>query len=155
MAATGIIGAVERRNPLPPGIYWVDVIGTVSAFGVPDNSELDKFRDWSRRNASKLHIIRTVSTAAEFDFGFVEPAHDWYLFQVKAPVTWEGPGLPTVATESTEKDDTVQRPPPADPGFELPDVTGKITTGALTGFGTVFGLAVGTWLLTKLVSKGK
>jgi hypothetical protein len=155
-----IIGAIERRNPLPPGVYWVDVIGEVPTFGGPDNSKLEAFAGWLRRNASNIQVLRTVSKPAEIDAlrGVMNPAQDWYLFKVAAPVQWEGPGLPTIADENTEKDDTAQRPPPADPSWELPDlpdVTEHVSKGALTGFGTVFGLAAGAWILNKLLRKGK
>jgi hypothetical protein len=93
-----VLGGVERRNPLPAGTYWVDVFASKQA----------AFRDWLARNKSSVRVIRTSSYPASHPY----EARDWYLFEARSPVRWEGPGLPTIATPSTTPESTVQRPDP-------------------------------------------
>lgn len=90
--------ALERRNPLPKGVYWIDVFG--------DNRE--KFAAWTRTNKVR------VSTSESFDSS---PPRDWVKFEVANPVPWDGKtfGFPTVIKPGdtiNTSDDTVQKPPP-------------------------------------------
>lgn len=96
--AQWVLGGVERRNPLPNGTYWVDVFA----------SKATAFRAWLARNRSSVRVVRTASFPAQHPY----EARDWYLFEVRAPVRWEGPGLPTIATPATTPESTVQRPAP-------------------------------------------
>jgi hypothetical protein len=92
------VGAMQRANPLPIGKYWVDVF----------TPQEGAFRDWLQRN--KANVV--VTTTETFDPIDSYEGRVWRLFEVRAPVTWEGPGFPTIATPDIKSsDDTVQRPP--------------------------------------------
>ena len=67
--------AIERRNPLPPGRYWVDVfdrIGTAGAF--KGQNEQQAFRNWLRAFAAtvKVEVTETHDT---------DPPRDFYVFR--------------------------------------------------------------------------
>ena len=98
--ARGVVGALERRNPLPPGRYWIDVFEQHSA----------AFAAWLGRQAGKVRVESTERFAANAG----GPAREFVLFQVLEGVPWEGPGLPTIADAGVRSSaDTVERPPPA------------------------------------------
>lgn len=78
--------AIERRNPLPAGRYWVDVPA----------SKLPAFQSWLTAHSGEVITRQTEES----------PETAWYLFDVKAPVPWEGPGFPTIAGDVQGKDDT-------------------------------------------------
>jgi hypothetical protein len=89
-------GAVERANPLPAGRYWVDVFA-------PD---AEAFGAWLSANRATVRI----RTTEHYDS---TPPRDWYLFEVTAPTSWQGPGLPTIAASNvTSSSDTAVRPDP-------------------------------------------
>lgn len=108
------VGKLQRQNPLPPGRYWIDVFEKDAA----------AFRAWLERSPG----VR-VQTTQHFD---ESPARDWYLFDVTAPTSWEGPGLPTIATADVKSsEDTVQRPPP--PPSVADQMLGAWTSSLSTG----------------------
>lgn len=124
---------LERRNPLPVGIYWADIF----------EPDMPAFREWLTKNKKDVGVIRTQSFGRIAKSGLTTEtwkAHDWYLFQVIEPVHWEGPGFPDIA-ESKEltAEETVQRPPPArgpietleETIIEAPEAAAKIVTGAV------------------------
>ena len=89
---------IERRNPVPEGVYWVDVFG----------DQIPGFTAWLTRNAAavKVRASETVAAGGPLDG---TPASQWVLFEVVRPVRWEGPGLPTVAPPNVKsKSDTAQ-----------------------------------------------
>jgi hypothetical protein len=93
--------AIERRNPLPPGRYWVDTFE-------PKRTD---FRVWLDKNAEYVHVENRKE--------YLDPPGTWYLFSVSEPVHWDGPGLPTIATEEIQShEDTAQKPPPEPSGLE-------------------------------------
>jgi len=86
MARRTPILTLERRNPLPVGYYWQDVF--------EDQSQA--FGEWLRKNRGAVVVRETEGE---------NPA--WVKFEVREPVPWEGPGLPTVAGRDTHRRDTV------------------------------------------------
>jgi hypothetical protein len=109
---------IERRNPVPKGRYWVDIIDTKSYPG----ARLF-FVAWLARNRGKVEVVKKESFGALI----TGAARDWYLFDVKLPVEWEkgqGFGLPTIVRSAenptapvvTKPEDTATKPPPA-PSF--------------------------------------
>lgn len=105
------LSAVQRTNPLPPGKYWVDVFDPQEA----------AFQDWLRRNKANVAVTTTETYEPVGDY----PGRVWRLFQVNAPVTWEGPGFPTIAGPAVKSSsDTSDRPAPEK---DLPD---KLKTGS-------------------------
>jgi hypothetical protein len=108
------VGALERRNPLPPARYWADVFA-------PD---LAAFQAWVQANAG----VKVVSTQ---EFPDESPSRTWFLFDVmkSPPVNWQGPGLPSIADPGvTSSSDTAQRPDPT-PGIatQVEQMTASIT----------------------------
>lgn len=98
------LGAVERQNPLPAGRYWIDIF----------DKDSDAFGAWLSSN--KVTVV--VRATEHFES---TPTRDWYLFEVKVPTPWNGPGFPTVAAPNvTTSSDTAQRPDPP------PSVTDQI-----------------------------
>jgi hypothetical protein len=114
--------ALERRNPLPVGVYWIDIF----------EADMGPFRDWIAKNKGTVRVISTESfeESSWHDFGSY-PARDWYLFEVTSPVAWEGPGFPTIAKSKTlTASDTSQRPPPPKgPVEQLEEAAGAAKTG--------------------------
>lgn len=132
---------LERRSPLPRGVYWCDM------FEPPvGGASVAAFRGWIAEHsparvrvrssvwhgpgehplASALQYVWPLSPAlaaiAYLAPASGSPARLWTLFEVLAPVPWPSRafGYPTIAPRgaSTTEDDTVQRP---DPTPELAD----------------------------------
>ena len=142
--------ALERRNPVPAGRYWVDVFDQTSTHPATKGQNTQTaFRDWLRRNAATVKIDSTQS----FD---TKPARDFYIFRVTAPTLWEGPGFPEVAPAAVQSSaDTVQRPDPEkDPldqlGDALDDVggaTSSLILAVAVGAGAL--LLVNVWAASR------
>lgn len=93
------VGAIERTNPLPVGKYWVDVFAPQEA----------TFQSWLQKNKANIIVTSTESFDAVGDY----PSRNWRLFEVNAPVMWEGPGFPTIAGPNVKSSsDTSDRPAP-------------------------------------------
>jgi hypothetical protein len=124
------VGAMERANPLPAGRYWVDVFTLQEA----------AFQDWLKRNKANVMVTTTES----YDPIDGNPGRVWRLFEVRTPVTWEGPGFPTIATpEIKTSEDTVQRPPPTkDPLDKLSDYGTDVAKTAKAVLWVVGGVVV-------------
>lgn len=95
--------AIERRNPLPAGDYWLDL------FKFEQDDQWARFDRWLSENRGKAGII-TVE-----DNDDAEPPHRWVKFRVKGPELPPQPGLgfPTIITQDkpiNTSDDTVQKP---------------------------------------------
>jgi len=69
--------SIERRNPLPKGVYWVDVFG----------EDVRPFIEWTKQGAVRVRKTREYS----------DPSGYWFLFETTEPTAWKGPGFPTVA----------------------------------------------------------
>jgi len=95
--------AQERRNPLPPGRYWLTVISTGG------NSQLSNFRQWAASNPARVQITHTEPAGGGTSNG------GFFIFEiVKLPTRFDVAqfGFPNVAgPEVQTKADTEQRPP--------------------------------------------
>lgn len=88
--------AVERKDPLPPGRYWV--------FLYP--AEIDTWQAWVRRNAPNVAVRASERQTVTPDnplWGMTpsgdiieDAAGEVVLFDVIAPVAWIGFGFPTI-----------------------------------------------------------
>jgi hypothetical protein len=98
--------AIERRNPLPAGRYWIDI----SKEPVP----LGTWQGFLAASSGFVHVDSTED----------DPAYSWFLFTTTKPLVWpEGIGSPNIADQSvTSRSDTVDRPDPE------PDFTDQIPT---------------------------
>jgi hypothetical protein len=120
-------GAIERRNPLPVGKYWVDVF----------EKDGPNFEHWVTKNKGSVFIRATE----HFDS---DPVRNWYRFETTAPVLWEGPGLPTILEPGvTTSSDTAVRPDP--PASAVDQAQSLLEGGASAVWGT-FGKGL-AWVL--------
>jgi len=132
------VGAIERSDPIPPGVYWIDSVEP-AAFGA-DADEVEHARDlYIRRVLSQYPGSYNVVRTALHDDGQYD--REWILFELKTAVPrWPANthwGLPTIAPRGleTQEGDTVQKPPPEKGIFE--DETLGIPTWALFAGGIV------------------
>ncbi len=114
-----------RDDPIPPGVYWIDVPWEES-LQTPGVTKPQHFALWiqAMQGLGWVHLMSTKHHEGVFQApGFFdpmvdEPPRDWHLFHVTSPAPrWTaatGLGLPTVAPKGhdTTEEDTVQRPPP-------------------------------------------
>jgi hypothetical protein len=124
--------AIERRNPLPTGQYWVDVFEL--------GKDSSPFEDWLSKHADSIHVDKREA--------FLSEGRVWYMFTVLSPTDWEGPGYPTISKGETSPEETAQEPPPPPTVGEQLESAGE---GLKTGL-TVAGIALGGLLLWKLLS---
>lgn len=90
-------------NPLPIGRYWANV----------GPADIAAFDGWLTANAPALFVENTSQTSDGFTF---------LIFNVKAPVLWQGPGYPEVADASVKTyADAITSP-------ALPDSEGSVIT---------------------------
>ncbi len=115
--------SLQRANPLPPGKYWVDV----------PVDQVVSFDAWSLANAATgaLHVDAT----SQYNDGW-----GWYLFTVKAPVAWNGPGFPTIASASVKTPQDVHQAPVIETPSLLESI-GKIGTTVAWGLFGALALA--------------
>jgi hypothetical protein len=98
--------AIERRNPLPVGRYWIDIFEFNST----------AWKTWLSVAGDSVRVEVTESHPTTSQEGVDYPAREWFVFRVLRPVAWPkdaGLGLPTIADDSTSSSsDTVVRPDP-------------------------------------------
>ena len=117
---------LERRNPLPKGVYWVDV----------QQKDQAAFDAWLSANTGRVGV--RVSEGKNSD-----PPLTWVLFEVREPAPWNTQfGYPTIAQGETSQEDTVSRPPP-EPAFDWGIFSGVAAAG-LVPLALFLG---GLWLL--------
>ena len=111
-------GALERRNPLPAGKYWIDIFEPKRAV----------WQNWVNKAGASIHILSTESFEAIGGY----PARDWLLFETSQPLMWDiavDIGWPTIAGPQVHtSDDTVDKPKP-EPLFKTPSLETKIVLG--------------------------
>lgn len=150
MGGFGIgVGALERRNPLPAGRYWIDVFQ-------PDSAA---WQAWLVSNAQNVKIEETEHFAEVDQF----PDRDFFIFKVLTPVTWQGPGFPSIA-DATIKSSTDTRDRP-DPTKDPTDVGADLVESLLhpspttVAVGTVIFLIAGgglaLYVINRATSTGK
>lgn len=169
--------ALQRANPLPPGVYWQDF------FNPPvGGASIKGFEAWLRANANTVKLrsstfhgrgahplqafmqgawtlnpaLALIANAAPQLNG---PERLWALFEVLAPTTWPAQafGFPTIASITTVEADTVQRPPPEKEGFEvISDAASAVAKGVADVGGSIvtpvllgLGLVLGGALVLK------
>ena len=158
--------SLERRNPVPKGLYWIDVfdpnreafaewraknagsvkVRVVESFG-PSPSPLKAFAKeaWVFAPAGPVGLAIAAVARATDDSGV---SRDWVLFEVLSPVQFDQRrfGFPTIADASIRaSDDTVQRPDPEPDITDTLPTTGEIGAGvksAVGGLTLIAGVAV-------------
>lgn len=108
--------AVERRDPVPPGRYWVYL----------DKEEIPTWAKWLEQFPGSVRVIATevqaitphgVIWAIKPDLEIIKTAvGEWILFDVLRPVPWVGFGFPTIVTDPNVKgtSDVMTAPVPED-----------------------------------------
>lgn len=120
--------AVERRDPVPPGRYWIFV----------KPNELDQWHSWVTGSAGKVKTVVSETQLRSPDGwlwaakpeailpgtdGIIrESGGEWVLFDVLAPYPWVKLGLPTIVTDPTIRSSTDVITAPA-PSTEDPSVS--------------------------------
>lgn len=132
--------AIERRNPLPPGRYWVDIFDTDEPFG---GGPLG-FNIWLMQNSSSVTLLKREQTSSRLATGV---AGWWYLFDVTRPVIWPRNkrfGLPTIVSPAATPtaQDTVQRPPPTTMSDEISRVVEPLRDAAIVALLVLIGAAM-------------
>lgn len=91
--------AIERRNPLPVGRYWFDVV----------ERDWPKADAWTAANRANVKVERVDQTPKSSS----SPATRWMLFRVTSPAPWDTRlGFPTIATADVKQpSDTATNPP--------------------------------------------
>lgn len=129
--------AVQRTNPLPTGLYWIDLFSpTSSSPTTKDGPPI--FHAWAAANRGKV-LVRRTTEFPEPPFG--GPKRTWIMFEVVGPpgAFPFGLGYPTIATASDE--------PSTAPMPDFPDPLEWLqsTTGMVEGLAILFII----WELTK------
>jgi len=125
---------IERRNPLPPGTYWVDVFA---------KDEM-AFNTWLGKHSDSVSVIRAEQHPD------ADPPWNWMLFKVSKPVPWEGPGLPTVGEGEANSEETVDKPKTRTPTEEAEHLIHEAGDAVKTGL-TLAGLGIAGLLLYKVL----
>lgn len=99
--------ALERRNPLPPGVYWQDFFTPPAG---PKGGTIADFQTWLAGQRGSVTTLKTTESTTERGLQM------WALFRVTAPVQWDAVrfGFPTIAPRgaATSEDEVIQRPDP-------------------------------------------
>jgi hypothetical protein len=117
MSHLRIVGVIERRQPLPPGRYWITVTSSDSA---PDR--MTHFLQWTAANAQTVIVDKTEPMGGGVNGIFC-------IFTVLQKTTWDAKqfGFPNVAgPEIQTSDDTVQRPQKPTAGGMISDLLGDL-----------------------------
>jgi hypothetical protein len=132
-----VVGVIERRQPLPPGRYWITVTSSDSG---PDR--MTHFLQWTAANAQTVIVDKTEPLGGNVNGVFC-------IFTVLQKTSFDQKqfGYPNVAgPEINTSDDTVQRPPKPTPGDVLADIFGDIFSSGVGRFAIIVGLG---YLLTR------
>jgi len=145
--------ALERRDPLPPGRYWI--------FLKKDESE--RWRKWVDESPVVPRYSESMSALGRAPAVFqtrwdldpiMQHVGDYVVFDVIRPTPWIGFGYPTIVsqgeiTASTplpSTTDVIQAPAPAEGDFNpLGELFGEVKTLVFVG--------AGIWLATMLLSR--
>ena len=105
-------GALERQNPLPVGIYSVDL----------RNDQVPEFRRW-QQGRSAVKVLKTNDNGS----------FSWVLFSVSSPTLWAtGLGFPSIAKATDERPQAFE--PTKDPTDQIADALPSPAAFAIPSF---------------------
>lgn len=144
--------ALARKNPLAPGVYWIDVFKPSPAKPQWPNGDLHMQR-WLKENTDVViaSVEREVGPSGTIDKrpqANPQPFRDFWIFQVLSAPTdfpFRELGFPTIRKLAAPADVT-----PADTAFKSDDVVQKPPPEPMFDFGAVFQAALGDagpWLI--------
>jgi hypothetical protein len=93
---------LERRDPLPPGRYWIDTF----------DEKIDVFESWASSSGAVVDQ-REQFAGPRSSTSLPEKKGVWFLFHTSSPASFpqKDLGFPTIADSNVKtKADTVQRP---------------------------------------------
>jgi hypothetical protein len=101
--------AVVRTNPLPKGLYWIDLFSPTSSSPATKNGAVI-FTAWTAANKGRVAVVRTQEFSEPPLGG---PKRTWMLFRVDAaPGAFPfGLGFPTVTTDPETTSETTANVP--------------------------------------------
>lgn len=127
---------VERRRPLPPGRYWLDIF----------EPKRVAWEIWStamsRMDPPRVHI----ETTRHFEPDSGSTAHDFIIFTTAGETIYSDvlPSPNLAPATITTSDDTLTRPDaPPDVLDQLTEAASKVGTGAKIGLTIGIAIAVG------------
>jgi hypothetical protein len=118
---TGALNQAVKDDPLPVGVYWIDVIGATFGGGIggvgQNDANIDTFRDWLTLNSETVELLREeeYNPTAIWNSQEPDPHRFWFLFEVKAPTVWGQAlslGWPSEGTKNMVSADTIDKPDP-------------------------------------------
>ncbi len=135
--------AVERREPLPPGRYWIYIL----------EDELGDWDEWARAHSATVRVVATERKTAlpshapavmvtRPDLSIImDAAGAWVLFDVLTPTPWIGFGFPTIVTDrSITQSSHVEQAPDPEPDDQLAsDLWGEVKGLVLLAGGIYLG----------------
>lgn len=155
---------VVRENPIPPGRYWLDLIGDekrarfegavkglneahpglMLVESTTHHAENENQVN-NQTGRSWMQVVLDNAGAIVWGEGQPTPVRDWVLFKLTAPTVWdfEKLGSPTIAGDNIHSEgDTVQRPDPTmDPLDKLHDTLQDMSSLARGALGVIIGVA--------------
>lgn len=123
LVRTGKLNQPVKTEPLPPGVYWIDVYDTEE-----NDANIATFHDWIELNKATVRVLRTEvhdtgeTWFQEFPWAGVlslllakKIVGIWTLFEVTAPTNWFQQlslGWPNEGQKGQNARDTIQAPDP-------------------------------------------
>jgi len=120
---------VQKKNPLPNGLYWIDLFApTSSAPNTKDGAAI--FTAWTNANRGRVFVRRTEEFPEPLLGG---PKRTWILFEVQQPpgAFPFGLGYPTITTNPDESSTSATLPTVPDPLEWLQSSASSLETLAL------------------------
>lgn len=128
---------LERRNPLPVGIYHIDIA----------EKNLQAFLDWRAQNKADVKVRKTHQDLERRVLDGTASKLSWILFECLRPVHWDSQrfGFPTIADQglSTERPQTFE--PIKDATDRIADSLPKPET-LVTTILVVAAIVAGVWV---------
>jgi hypothetical protein len=121
--------AVAKTNPLPNGLYWIDLFSpTSSAPNTKDGALV--FTAWTKANAGRVKVRRT-ETFPEPALG--GPIRTWVMFEVVGPpgAFPFGLGYPSISTDPNEASTSATLPELPEFGDWFQSIAGNLEGIAL------------------------
>lgn len=134
--------SLERRNPIPPGVYWVDV---------PQHEQVG-FDAWVTEHFANLQILRVRRFP-----GGAGPGRDWVLFEIFRPVPrWAESvkvGYPAIAPRGrdTVSEDVIEGEDAIDQSLRKAGFSSSGDLVRSVGVGVITSVLAGVllWAITK------
>lgn len=110
LTRTGALNQSVKTEPLPAGVYWIDVYDNDA-----NDANIATFHDWLTLHADSVELLREeeYNASAGWNIFETEPHRIWALFRVNSPTRWDQSqslGWPSEGTAEMTSGDTIQKP---------------------------------------------